>query len=121
PISSQFAHVFCKAYYREIVIEIDSNFPAAGGWSSVEWVEATVPARRDVLEDQTAAPYSTPNASDHKEWTLPIFYTVSDPFRFGYTGPAGTQTSAAQTVLKKVMPSLAGIPGLPEPLREDLY
>jgi len=121
PISSQFAHVFCRAYYREVVIKIDSNFPNVGQSVPVEWVEATVPARRDVLEDQTRANYTTQNASDHKEWTLPVFYTVADEFRFGFTDRAGSQASPAQAVVKKAVPALAGIPELPQPLREELY
>jgi hypothetical protein len=121
PISSQFAHVFCKAYYREVVIKIDSNFPIVGQSVPVEWVEATVPARRDVLEDQTGANYTTQNASDHKEWTIPIFYTVSHEFRFGITDRAGNQASPAQVVVKKAVPALAGIPELPQPLRDELY
>jgi hypothetical protein len=121
PINSQFAHVFCKAYYREVVIKIDSNFPNIGQSAPVEWVEATVPARRDVLEDQTGANYTTQNASDHKEWTLPVFYTVADEFRFGFTDRAGSQASPAQAVVRKAVPSLAGIPELPQPLRDELY
>jgi len=121
PISSQFAHVFCKAYYREVVTRIASNFPNVGQTVPVEWVEITVQARRDVLEDQTKASYTTQNAYDHKEWTLPVFYTVSDEFRFGFTDRAGTQVSPAQSVVKKGVPSLAGIPELPQPLRDELY
>jgi hypothetical protein len=121
PINSHFAHVFCKAYYREVVGRIDSCFPLAGQTAEVEWVEATVQARREVLEDQTGASYTTRNARNHKEWTLPLFYTVSDEFRFGFTDRAGTQASPSQSVANKAIPALAGIPELPQPLREELY
>jgi hypothetical protein len=53
--------------------------------------------------------------------TRTVFYTVADEFRFGVTDRAGSQASPAQAVIKKAVPALAGIPELPQPLRDELY
>ena len=82
-VTTDDANVFCSAFYSSLFAQIQRYVQAGCPPTDIEWAQALYEPRRQLCERHWDPNTQTRSSAavQLKEWTLPVLYTLREPFR----------------------------------------